>query len=68
VRSDVPFANILKLNYDSFRRWAGSIEVELLALDKITRPSSFTDDVAMGIRMSDRARSTRCPPWATVRR
>ena len=24
---------------------------ELLALDKITRPSSFTDDVAMGIRM-----------------
>ena len=51
VRSDAPFANILKLNYDSFRRWGRLYEVELLALDKVTRPSSFTDDVAMGIRM-----------------
>ena len=51
VRSDVPFANILKLNYDSFRRWGRLYEVELLALDKATRPSSLTDDVVMGIRM-----------------
>ena len=51
MRSDAPFANILKLNYDSFRRWGRLYEVELLALDKVTRPSSFSDDVAMGIRM-----------------
>jgi hypothetical protein len=51
VRSDAPFANILKLNYDSFRRWGRLYEVELLALDKVTRPSSLTDDVVMGIRM-----------------
>ncbi len=51
VRTDAPFANILKLNYDSFRRWGRLYEVELLALDKVTRPSSFSDDVAMGIRM-----------------
>jgi len=51
VRSDAPFANILKLNYDSFRRWGRLYEVELLALDKATRPASFADDVWMGIRM-----------------
>jgi len=51
VRSDAPFANILKLNYDSFRRWGRLYEVELLALDKVTRPRSFSDDVVMGIKM-----------------
>jgi heterodisulfide reductase subunit C len=51
VRSDAPFANILRLNYDSFRRWGRLYEVELLALDKATRPASFADDVGMGIRM-----------------
>ncbi len=51
VRKDAPFANILKLNYDSFRRWGRLYEVELLALDKATRPSGMMDDVAMGIRM-----------------
>jgi len=51
VRSDAPFANILKLNYDSFRRWGRLYEVELLALDKATRPKSFSDDVVMGIQM-----------------
>ena len=51
VRSDAPFANILKLNYDSFRRWGRLYEVELLALDKVTRPKSFSDDVVMGIKM-----------------
>jgi len=51
VRKDAPFANILKLNYDSFRRWGRLYEVELLALDKATRPSGMMDDVAMGVRM-----------------
>ena len=51
VRKDAPFANILKLNYDSFRRWGRLYEVELLVLDKATRPSGMMDDVAMGIRM-----------------
>jgi heterodisulfide reductase subunit C len=51
VRKDAPFANILRLNYDSFRRWGRLYEVELLALDKATRPASLMDDAAMGIRM-----------------
>ena len=38
VRSDAPFANILKLNYDSFRRWGRLYEVELLVFDKVARP------------------------------
>jgi hypothetical protein len=51
VRKDAPFANILKLLLDSTRRWGRLYEVELLALDKITRPSSLMDDVPLGIRM-----------------
>jgi heterodisulfide reductase subunit C len=51
VRKDAPFAHILKLNYDSFRRWGRLYEVELLAIDKMTRPSGMMDDVGMGIRM-----------------
>ena len=51
VHADAPFANILKLNYQSFRRWGRLYEVELLALDKMTRPSGMMDDVVMGIQM-----------------
>ncbi len=51
VHADAPFANILKLNYQSFRRWGRLYEVELLALDKATRPSGLMDDVVMGIQM-----------------
>lgn len=51
VHADAPFANILKLNYQSFRRWGRLYEVELLALDKATRPASMMDDVVMGIQM-----------------
>ncbi len=49
VRADTPFATMLKLNYDSFRRWGRLYEVELITLDKLKRPMSF---------------SRRCP-WAS---
>jgi Fe-S oxidoreductase len=51
VAKDMPFANVLDLNYKSFRRWGRLYEVELLALDKLTRPKSFFDDVPMGMKM-----------------
>jgi heterodisulfide reductase subunit C len=51
VHANAPFEHILKLNLDSMKRWGRLYEVELLALDKITRPSSFMDDVPMGIKM-----------------
>ena len=38
VRKDAPFANILNLNFKSIKRWGRLYEVELLMLDKITRP------------------------------
>jgi len=48
---DAPFANILKLNYDSIKRWGRLYEIELLALDKLTRPSGMMDDVGLGMKM-----------------
>lgn len=51
VRKDAPFANVLKLNLDSMKRWGRLYEMELLAIDKLTRPSTLFDDVPMGIKM-----------------
>ena len=51
VRKDAPFANVLKLNLDSIKRWGRLYELELLALDKLTRPTSLMDDVPMGMKM-----------------
>jgi heterodisulfide reductase subunit C len=51
VPADAPFANILRLNYESIKRWGRLYEIELLARDKMTRPSGMMDDVALGIRM-----------------
>jgi heterodisulfide reductase subunit C len=51
VRKDAPFAGILKYNADSFKRWGRMYELELLARDKLTRPSSMTDDLVLGVKM-----------------
>jgi ferredoxin len=51
VVADAPFANVLRLNYDSIRRWGRLYEVELLARDRLTRPASMLDDVGMGAKM-----------------
>jgi heterodisulfide reductase subunit C2 len=51
VRADAPFAGVLRLNYDSIRRWGRLYEIELLARDKLTRPRSLLDDVGMGAKM-----------------
>ncbi len=42
---------MVKLNFDSIRRWGRLFEVELLMRDKMTRPSSMFDDVGMGLKM-----------------
>jgi heterodisulfide reductase subunit C len=51
VRKDAPFASILRYNADSFKRWGRMYELELLARDKIMRPSSMTDDLMLGVKM-----------------
>lgn len=51
VPKDAPFASILKYNADSFKRWGRMYELELLARDKIMRPSSMTDDLMLGVKM-----------------
>lgn len=56
VCKDAPFAGILRYNADSFKRWGRMYELELLARDKLTRPSSLTDDLALGVRMIARGK------------
>ena len=51
VRKDAPFASILRYNADSFKRWGRMYELELLARDKIMRPSGMTDDLVLGVKM-----------------
>ena len=51
VRKDAPFAGILRYNADSFKRWGRMYELELLARDRIMRPSSMTDDLMLGVKM-----------------
>jgi heterodisulfide reductase subunit C len=51
VRRDAPFANILKLNYDSVRRWGRLWEVELITRDLLRRPKGALDYVSMGPKM-----------------
>jgi heterodisulfide reductase subunit C2 len=56
VRKDAPFAGILKYNADSFKRWGRLYELELLARDKIRRPTSMTDDLVLGVKMIARGK------------
>ncbi len=51
IPDDAPYANLMRLNVDSIKRWGRLFEVELLMRDKLTRPSSMLDDVGMGLRM-----------------
>jgi heterodisulfide reductase subunit C2 len=51
IPADAPFANVVRLNYDSIKRWGRLYEIELLMRDKMTRPSSAFDDVGMGLKM-----------------
>lgn len=51
VKADAPFANILRLNYDSIKRWGRLYEIELIARDKMTRRSGMMDDIGLGMKM-----------------
>jgi heterodisulfide reductase subunit C len=51
VRTDMPFAGILDLNYRSFRRWGRLYELELVVRDLLKRPKAVPDTVKLGMRM-----------------
>ena len=51
VPKDAAFANVLRLNLDSMKRWGRIYEMEMLALDKITRPTTMMDDMGLGVKM-----------------
>jgi heterodisulfide reductase subunit C2 len=51
IPDDAPFANQVRLNVDSIKRWGRLYEMELLMRDKLTRPASMLDDVGMGLQM-----------------
>lgn len=51
VRTDMPFARILDLNYRSFRRWGRLYELELVLRDLLRRPKALPDTAKLGLRM-----------------
>jgi len=67
VRKDAPFANILKLNLDSMKRWGRLYEVELVALDKLTRPSSLFDDLPTSLKLVAKGKVNPVPKFGDMR-
>jgi heterodisulfide reductase subunit C len=67
VNSDAPFANVLKLNLDSMKRWGRMYEIELLALDKLTRPSSMMADMGLGMKMFMKGKISLLPERGDVK-
>jgi len=67
VRKDAPFANILKLNLDSMKRWGRLYEVELVALDKITRPSALFADLPTSLRIVAKGKVNLVPKFGDIR-
>ena len=61
VPSGAPYANLVKLNVDSIKRWGRLFEMELLMRDKLTRPSSMFDDVGMGLKMMRKGKLSLLP-------
>jgi len=51
VRKDMPFARILKINYESFRRWGRLFEGELVLLDLLKRPKAALGYTTLGPKM-----------------
>jgi heterodisulfide reductase subunit C len=56
VTKDAGLASVLKLNLDSMKRWGRMSEVELVALDKLSRPSSMMADMGLGMQMFRRGK------------
>jgi heterodisulfide reductase subunit C len=67
VNKDAPFANILKLNLDSMQRWGRMYEIELLGLDKITRPRSMMADMGLGMKMFRKGKISLLPERGDVK-
>lgn len=51
LRTEMPFARILALNYRSFRRWGRLYEIELVLLDLLGRPRAALQTIGFGMRM-----------------
>jgi heterodisulfide reductase subunit C len=67
VNEDAPFANVLKLNLDSMKRWGRMYEIELLALDKVTRPRSMMADMGLGVKMFMKGKISLLPERGDVK-
>ena len=51
IPKDAPFANVLRLNYESIQRWGRLYEVELIARDLLKRPKGALDYLTLGPKM-----------------
>ncbi len=51
IPADAPFANVLRLNYESIQRWGRLYEVELIARDLLKRPKGALDYLSLGPKM-----------------
>lgn len=66
VRKDAPFANILKLNLDSMKRWGRLYEVELVMLDRITRPASLLEDLPTSLKLVAKGKINPLPRFGDI--
>jgi hypothetical protein len=58
---------VLKLNLDSMKRWGRMYEIELLALDKVTRPRSMMADMGLGMKMFMKGKISLLPERGDVK-
>jgi heterodisulfide reductase subunit C2 len=51
IAANSPFANVLRLNYESIKRWGRLYEFELIARDLLKRPKGALDYVTLAPKM-----------------
>lgn len=68
VRTDMPFARILDLNYRSFRRWGRLHELELAVLGLLGRPRALLGQTSLGIKMMAKGKACLLPTTGDRRR
>ena len=61
VRKDMPFARILKINYESFKRWGRLFEGELILLDLLKRPKAALGYTTLGPKMMAKGKMSLMP-------
>ena len=61
VRKDMPFARILNINYESFKRWGRLFEGELVLLDLLKRPKAALEYTTLGPKMMAKGKMSLLP-------